>query len=97
KKTGGITLYLRSDEKFGYIDVTDTGEGKLPEILAHLFDRTGVKGSNTDSAQSTGLGLFIARQFTRLMGGDVTVNAEVGKGSVFTYSVPLAGEGNEGK
>ncbi|OGJ58102.1 hypothetical protein A2881_05180 [Candidatus Peribacteria bacterium RIFCSPHIGHO2_01_FULL_55_13] len=89
-KTGDITLALRSDEKFGYIDVTDTGEGMSPEILAHLFDRTGVKGSNTDSAQSAGLGLFIARQFTRLMGGDVTVKAEEGKGSVFTYSVPLA-------
>ena len=60
-KTGGITLTLRSDETFGYIDVTDTGEGMPPEILTHLFDRTGVKGSNTDSAQSTGLGLFIAR------------------------------------
>jgi signal transduction histidine kinase len=89
-KSGSITLKLRSDASFGYIDVTDTGEGMPPEILAHLFDRTGIKGSNTDSAQSTGLGLFIARQFTRLMGGDVTVSAEVGKGSIFTYSVPLA-------
>lgn len=94
---GGITLSLRRDKQFGYIDVTDTGEGMSPEILAHLFDRTGIKGSNTDSGQSTGLGLFIARQFTRLMGGDVTVAAEVGKGSTFTYSVPLAIEGNEGK
>lgn len=89
-KSGGITLKLRSDDRFGYIDVTDTGEGMSPEILSHLFDRTGIKGGNTDSAQSTGLGLFIARQFTRLMGGDVTVSAEVGKGSTFTYSVPLA-------
>jgi signal transduction histidine kinase len=89
-KAGGITLILRSDDRFGYIDVADTGEGMPPEILSHLFDRTGIKGSNTDSSQSTGLGLFIARQFTRLMGGDVTVAATVGKGSTFTYSVPLA-------
>ncbi|TSC99764.1 MAG: multi-sensor Hybrid histidine Kinase [Candidatus Peregrinibacteria bacterium Greene1014_49] len=86
---GGITVKLRRDEKFGYIDVTDTGEGMSPEILAHLFDRAGIKGSNTDSSQSTGLGLFIARQFTRLMGGDVTVTSEVGRGSTFVYSVPL--------
>lgn len=90
-KTGGITVKLRCDEQFGYIDVTDTGEGMSPETLAHLFDRAGIKGSNTDSSQSTGLGLFIARQFTRLMGGDVTVTAEVGKGSTFTYAVPLSG------
>ena len=89
---GVITLTLRRDEEFGYIDVTDTGEGMTPDILAHLFDRTGIKGNNSDSSQSAGLGLFIARQFTRLMGGDVTVAAEVGKGSTFTYSVPLAGK-----
>ena len=88
-KQGSITVRLRKDEQFGYIDVADTGEGMPPDILTHLFDRTGIKGSNTDSAQSTGLGLFIARQFTRLMGGDVMVKAEVGKGSVFTYSVLL--------
>ncbi len=91
-KTGGITLTLHSDERFGYIDVTDTGEGMPSEMLAHLFDRTGIKGSNTNSAESSGLGLFIARQFTQLMGGDVTVSATVGKGSTFTYSVPLAGK-----
>lgn len=91
-KTGGITLSLHQDEKFGYIEVTDTGEGMPSEILAHLFDRAGIKGSNTDSAQSSGLGLFIARQFTRLMGGDVTVTSQEGKGSTFTYSVPLQGK-----
>lgn len=90
---GGIILTLRSDQKFGYIDVTDTGEGMTKNILNHLFDRAGTKGSNKDSAQSTGLGLFIARQFTRLMGGDVTVTTELGKGSTFTYSVPLAKNG----
>lgn len=92
-KQGGITVQLRANETCGYIDVTDTGEGMSPDVLAHLFDRTGSKGSNTDASQSTGLGLFIARKFTRLMGGDVTVRAEVGKGSTLTYSVPLAKEG----
>lgn len=88
-KSGGITLTLRKDDHFGYIDVTDTGEGMEPDVIAKLFDRAGVKGSNTDSAASTGLGLYIARNFMRLQKGDITVTSMPGKGSTFTYSVPL--------
>jgi signal transduction histidine kinase len=89
-KNGGITLSLRADEKFGYIDVTDTGEGMPAEIMNNLFSRTGVKGKNTDSGKSTGLGLYIARNFMHLQGGDIIVASEQGKGSTFTYSIPLA-------
>lgn len=89
-KAGGITLTLRKDDQFGYIDVSDTGEGMTPEIMTKLFDRTGMTGKNTDSAQSTGLGLYIARNFMRLQKGDITVASTPGKGSVFTYSVPLS-------
>jgi len=89
-KAGGITLTLRKDEHFGYIDVSDTGEGMTPDILGKLFDRTGMTGKNTDSASSTGLGLYIARNFMRLQKGDITVASVPGKGSTFTYSVPLS-------
>ncbi len=88
-KTGGITITLRKDEHFGYIDVSDTGEGMTQDIIDKLFDRAGVKGSNTDSAASTGLGLYIARNFMKLQKGDITVASTPGKGSIFTYSVPL--------
>lgn len=89
-KKGGITVQLRADDHFGYIDVIDTGEGMSDERIHTLFDRTGVKGANTNSAASTGLGLYIARNFMRLQKGDITVTSEEGKGSTFTYSVPLA-------
>lgn len=89
-KQGGITIRLRSDKQFGYIDVIDTGEGMTPEIIGKLFDRAGVKGANTNSSASTGLGLYIARNFMRLQKGDITVTSEPGRGSTFTYSVPLA-------
>ncbi len=92
-KKGGITLTLRKDATYGYIDVSDTGEGMPQEIMDKLFDRTGMTGKNTDSAQSTGLGLYIARNFMRLQKGDSTLRSVVGKGSTFTYSVPLAPEG----
>lgn len=94
-KKGGVTLSLRSDERFGFIDVSDTGEGMTPEIMDRLFSRTGIAGSNTDSAQSTGLGLYIARNFMQLMHGDITVASTPGKGSTFTYSAPLAPKGTQ--
>ncbi len=89
-KKGGLTVTLRSDDQCGYIDVTDTGEGMTQEIMQNLFNRTGTKGANTDSSKSTGLGLYIARNFMQLQGGDITVTSTIGKGSTFTYSVPLA-------
>lgn len=89
-KTGGIILRVRADDRYGYIDVIDTGEGMTPEIIGKLFDRAGVKGSNTNSSASTGLGLYIARNFMQLQKGDITVTSVPGKGSTFTYSVPLA-------
>lgn len=89
-KKGGITLKIRSDASFGYIDVIDTGEGMPPDVVKNLFSRTGIKGKNTDSSQSTGLGLFIARNFMQLQKGDIEVSAIPGKGSTFTYKIPLA-------
>ena len=88
-KEGGLTISLRKDDAFGYIDVTDTGEGMTDDILRSLFNRAGVKSSNTDSASSTGLGLFIARNFMQLQGGDITVTSKPGKGSTFAYKIPL--------
>lgn len=89
-KKGGLTITLRRDDAFGYIDVTDTGEGMTQEIMDKLFDRAGVSGSNTNSAASTGLGLFIARNFMQLQKGNITVASQPGKGSTFTYQIPLA-------
>ena len=90
-KKGGLTLTLRADAKTGYIDVTDTGEGMPKEIQDNLFSRTGVHGANTDSSQSTGMGLYIARNFMQMQKGDITVRSTPGAGTTFTYSVPLAG------
>lgn len=95
-KKGGITVTIRKDAQYGYIDVADTGEGMLPEMLVKLFNRTGVKGSNTNSAASTGLGLYIARSFMQLQKGDIVVTSEYGKGSTFSYKIPLVVKADEG-
>jgi len=69
--------------------VADTGIGMTPEQQAKLFEE--FTQADTSTAQrygGTGLGLAIARKLARMMGGDVTVTSEPGKGSVFTVRLP---------
>jgi signal transduction histidine kinase/CheY-like chemotaxis protein len=69
--------------------VTDTGIGLSPEQLVKLFqDFTQADASTTRKFGGTGLGLALTRRFCSMMGGDVTVQSEAGKGSVFTIKLP---------
>lgn len=93
-KKGGLTIRLRSDGINGCIDVADTGEGMTQDVMDRLFSRTGITGNNTDSASSTGLGLYIAREFMQLQKGDIVVSSQPGKGSTFTYVIPIVSVAN---
>ena len=69
--------------------VTDTGIGMTPEQLSKLFEEfTQADASTAQRFGGTGLGLAITRKLARMMGGDVTVTSEPGKGSVFTVRLP---------
>jgi len=75
------------------LEVADTGIGMTPEQQAKLFGEF----SQADAATAqrfggTGLGLAITRKLARMMGGDVTVTSEPGKGSVFTLRLPGGAE-----
>ncbi|WP_372707742.1 ATP-binding protein [Brevundimonas sp.] len=68
--------------------ITDSGAGISPEDLARLFQPfTQVDASSTRRFGGTGLGLTISRRMANIMGGDISVRSEVGKGSTFTFSV----------
>lgn len=71
------------------ISVRDTGTGISPQLLPHLFERF-YRGEVSRSGPGTGLGLSIAKELVEAQDGGLTVESQVGKGSVFTVTLPRA-------
>jgi PAS domain S-box-containing protein len=70
------------------VGVSDTGIGIAKESLATLF-RPFEQIGTQPSAEGTGLGLAITRQFIQLLGGEISVDSELGKGSNFCFVIPV--------
>jgi signal transduction histidine kinase/DNA-binding response OmpR family regulator len=69
--------------------VSDTGIGMTPEQLGKLFQAFAqADATTTRKYGGTGLGLALTRRFCQLMGGDIAVTSELGKGSTFTMQLP---------
>jgi len=86
---GSITVSMKSEGKYGVIEVRDTGEGMDQEMVNKLFTRDKVVGKSAKAEKSAGLGLYIAKEFMTLQNGEVEVESEKGKGTVFIYRMPL--------
>lgn len=72
------------------VDVVDTGIGIDASAHGRIFERfTQADGSIMDRFGGTGLGLAIVRQLVRAMGGDISVASEPGKGSAFSFHLPV--------
>jgi signal transduction histidine kinase len=70
--------------------VSDTGIGITPEQLARLFQAfSQAEASTAKKYAGTGLGLTISKKFCQMMGGDLTVESEYGKGSTFAARLPV--------
>jgi len=89
-ENGEITLDVRCEGSSWLFTVRDSGIGMTAEQMAGLFEAFAqADASTTRKYGGTGLGLAITRRFCRMMGGDATVESELGKGSAFTLRLPL--------
>ncbi len=77
---------VRGDHSLQFT-VKDTGKGISEAELTKLFEAFSQTESGRESQEGTGLGLVISRQFVQLMGGDITVESQLGKGTTFQFSI----------
>ena len=92
---GGATVSSGIQKGLGQVTVRDTGEGIAAHDLPHVFER--FYRSDTSRARDavedigTGIGLTVSLHLVEAMGGTLQASSEVGKGTLLTVSLPLAG------
>src|SRR3954451_7108589 len=91
---GGIALRVHADRGGATgpclrVEVEDSGPGISPDDQDKLFRHFEQTKTGQQAGTGTGLGLAISREFVRLMGGDITLSSQVGRGSVFVVNLPL--------
>ncbi len=93
---GRVWLRVRAEEGWVRIQVQDQGIGMSTEQIDRLFQPfTQADASTTRQYGGTGLGLAISQRFCEMMGGRISVQSELGKGSTFTVRLPIEGRGSD--
>lgn len=90
-KSGGVAI-VRGLRKPGevWVQVEDHGAGIPPQSLPHVFDKFfQAESAQTRSSGGAGLGLYIAKQIIERIGGRIWAESEPGKGSTFTFALPV--------
>lgn len=93
---GSISIHCKAVGELAFIEVVDTGPGISQDEFSLLFSRDQILRGAPTVKGGCGLGLYIVREFLKLMNAEITVQSKVGKGSRFTIEVPLAGKHRTG-
>ena len=87
---GKIIIRLKNESPLCRISIIDNGIGMDPETLKKIQENTYYSTHGTAKESGTGLGLMLSRDFLSKNGGDLTIESEPGKGSIFSFTLPLA-------
>ena len=86
---GRIDVGARLDDHVAEVSVADTGIGIAPANQDAVFEEFRQVGGADKKAEGTGLGLALSRKFIELHGGRIWVTSELGRGSTFTFTLPV--------
>ncbi len=97
-RNGKIVLGAHTTIDFAEVSVADTGIGIAAEHLDKIFESfEQADGSTERQYDGTGLGLSVTKQLVELHKGSISVKSVIGKGSTFTFTLPLSSENRSGK
>ena len=89
---GRVAVSLEGVEDFAVVRITDTGCGIPPEVGERIFEKF-YQGDTSHAAQGNGLGLALVKRVVDIVGGDISVDSEVGRGSSFAVKIRRMGNG----
>lgn len=72
-----------------FFEIEDTGTGIAPEEIDRVFEAFGQSQSGMNSQEGTGLGLPISRKFVQLMGGDIRIESQIGRGTTIKFDIQV--------
>lgn len=88
EKNGIIEIRIEDEQSAISVEIADHGEGMTPDVMKHVFEKF-YQGDASRKTEGNGLGLPLAKRIIDICGGEICVQSEVGKGSVFTVRLPI--------